>query len=178
MRARPAFLALALCTAGAVAGADALGASASQPPLERARSATAATHNSAAQYSVAIARICANALLFDRAHDMGTRADALDIARDIRASTARRLARVAALSVPPELVRLSSRWIASQHELAALFARLWVRIYDTIDAARTSAQRATLPTRLEQLVHTPDRLKLTAGQLGIELRVPDCTGGG
>ena len=68
--------------------------------------------------------------------------------------------------------------MASQRQLAATFARLWVRIYDTIDAARTAAQRATLPRRLEQLVHAPDRLKLSAGRLELALHVPDCTGGG
>ena len=111
-------------------------------------------------------------------HEMGTRADALAVARDIRASTARRLARVTALSVPPELQHTSSRWISSQRRLASLYARTWVRIYDTIDAARTPAQRATLAERLEKLVHAPDPLKLAAGRLELELHVPDCTGGG
>jgi hypothetical protein len=45
MRVRLALLAVALCTAGAVAGVAALVASASQPPLEQARSATAGAHN-------------------------------------------------------------------------------------------------------------------------------------
>lgn len=138
----------------------------------------AASGNSAAQYSLAVTRICAGALLFDHAHHMGTRADALDVARDIRASTARRLARVTALPAPPKLRSLSRSWIASQRQLAAMFARLWVRIYDTIDAAHTPAQRTTLPKRLEQLVHAPDSLKLAAGRLELELHVPDCTGGG
>ena len=132
----------------------------------------------AADYSLAVTRICAGALLFDHKHRMGTRADALAVARDIRASTARRLARVTALSVPPELQHTSSRWISSQRRLASLYARTWVRIYDTIDAARTPAQRATLAERLEELVHAPDPLKLVAGRLELELHVPDCTGGG
>ncbi len=38
----------------------------------------------------------------------------------------------------------------------ALCATTWVRIYDTIDAARTPAQQATLAERLEKLVHAPD----------------------
>ena len=70
-------------------------------------------------------------------HQMGTRPDALSIAEDIRASTARRLDRVTAVPVPPELQDLSSRWIDSQRRLAALYATTWVRIYDTIDAAHT-----------------------------------------
>jgi hypothetical protein len=138
----------------------------------------AASGNSAAEYSLAVTRICAGALLFDHAHQMGTRADALSVARDIRASTARRLAGVTALSVPPELQRISNRWISSQRRLASLFARTWVRIYDTIDAAHTPGQRATLAERLEQLVHAPDSLKLVAGRLEVGLHVPDCTGGG
>ncbi len=140
--------------------------------------ARAASGNSAAEYSLAVTRICAGALLFDHAHDMGTRADALSVARDIRASTARRLARVTALSAPPELQYTSSRWISSQRRLASLYARTWVQIYDTIDAARTPAQLATLAARLQELVHAPDPLKLAAGRLELELHVPDCTGGG
>lgn len=133
---------------------------------------------SAAEYAQAVTHICAGALLFDHAHDMGTRADALAVARDIRASTDRRLGRVTKVAVPPALRRLSSRWISSQRQLAAMFARLWVRIYDTVDAANTPAQRATLPQRLHRLVHLPDPLRRAAGRLELELHVPDCTGGG
>jgi hypothetical protein len=132
----------------------------------------------AAAYSVAVTQICAGSLLFDNAHKMGTRADALSIADDIRASTARRLDRVTAVSVPPELQHITGRWTDSQRRLAALYARTWVRIYDTIDAANTSGQRATLAERLEKLVHAPDALKLAARHLELELQVPDCTGGG
>jgi hypothetical protein len=140
--------------------------------------ALAAPATAATEYSAAVTQICAGSLLFDHEHQMGTRADALAIAQDIRASTARRLARVTALSVPPGLQRLSSRWISTQRRLAAMYAQLWVRIYDTVDAARTPAQEATLAQRLEQLVHAPDALKLAARQLEVELKVPDCTGGG
>lgn len=138
----------------------------------------AAAGSSRAQYSFAVAHICAGALLFDHEHHMGTRADALAVARDIRASTAHRLARVTALSTPRELQPISRRWISSQRGLAAMYARLWVRIYDAIDTARTPAQKAALPSRLEQLVHAPDRLKHLAARLEVALRVPDCTGGG
>lgn len=140
--------------------------------------ARAASGTPAAEYSLAVTRVCAGALLFDHAHDLGTRADALSVARDIRASTSRRLAGVAALSVPPELQYTSSRWISSQRRLASLYARTWVQIYDTIEAARTPAQRTTLAARLRELVHAPDPLKLAAGRLELELHVPDCTGGG
>lgn len=137
-----------------------------------------ASGNTASAYSLAVSRVCAGSLLFDHRHHLGTRADALSVARDIRASTARRLAHVTTLQVPAELRRLNRRWISSQRRLAAMFARLWVRIYDTIDAARTPAQRATLAERLERLVHAPDRLKLAARRLELALHVPDCTGGG
>jgi hypothetical protein len=140
--------------------------------------ARAVSGNSAADYSLAVTRICAGALLFDHAHHMGTRADARSVARDIRGSTARRLARVTALSVPSELEPLSSRWISSQRRLAAGYARAWVQIYDTIDAARTPAQRDGLAERLYELVHASDPLRLAAGRLELELHVPDCTGGG
>jgi hypothetical protein len=138
----------------------------------------AVSGNSAADYSLAVTRICAGALLFDHVHHMGTRADALSVARDIRASTARRLARVTALSVPPALQRNNSRWVSSQRRLASLYARTWVRIYDTIDAARTPAKQAAAAELLQQLVHAPDSLKLVAGRLELGLHVPDCTGGG
>jgi hypothetical protein len=140
--------------------------------------ARAASANSAAEYSLAVTHICAGALLFDGAHEMGTRADALVIAGDIRASTARRLAGVTALSAPPELQYTSSLWISSQRRLAAMYAQLWVRIYDTIDAASTPAQEAALAPRLKRLVHLPDSLRRAAGRFELALHVPDCTGGG
>jgi hypothetical protein len=134
--------------------------------------------NSATEYSLGVQRICAGALLFDHAHHMGTRADALSVARDIRASTARRLGRVAVLPVPRELRRLSTRWISSQRRLAAFYARTWVSVHDAIAAARTPAQQAALPERLQRLMHASDPLRLAAGRLELELHVPDCTGGG
>src|SRR5262245_1091789 len=132
---------------------------------------------SAAAYSVAVTRICAGAVLFDHAQRMGTRADALAVARDIRASTARRLARVTTLPVPLALRRISRLWISSQRLLAASCARTWVRIYDAIDSLRTPEQRAMLTQRLQQLVHSPDPFRLAAERLEVELNVPDCTGG-
>lgn len=130
----------------------------------------------AASYSRAVTRICARALLFDHAHDMGTRADALAVAADIRASTARRLARVVVVPVPRELQPISIRWVASQRRLAAIFARTWVQIYDAIDAADTPDEQAALPERLHELVHAPDSLRAAAGRLELKLHVPDCTG--
>jgi hypothetical protein len=132
----------------------------------------------AAEYAAGVTQICRGALLFQGAQPMGTRADALAIAQNITASTARRLALIAVLPVPPELKRLSSRWITSQRRLSALYAQLWVRIYDTINAAHTPAQTPTLADRLERLVHAPDALKRAASRLELALHVPDCTGGG
>ena len=152
---------------------SALAAAALVAPPGPAASAYATT-----DYTRGVWRVCGGALLFDHPHDVGTRANALSVARDIRVSTARRLARVTALSVPGELRRLNSRWISSQRRLASLYARLWVRIFDTIDAARSPAQKATLSEQLKELVHAPDPLKLAAGRLELELHVPDCTGGG
>src|SRR5262245_19048452 len=63
---------------------------------QRQRTSRAA-RSSAAEYSRAVTRVCTGALLFDHQHAMGTRADALAVARDIRASTHRRLARVTKL---------------------------------------------------------------------------------
>jgi len=131
-----------------------------------------------AEYSVAVARICAGSLLFDHAHSIGTRAGALAVARDIRASTARRLARVAVIPVPATLRPISLRWIALQRRLAASYARDWVRIYDAIAAANTPTQRARLAGRLERLLSEPGPLRVASGRLELRLHVPDCTGGG
>ena len=149
-----------------------------------ASSSVAATTTKAARaptfdpaYSLAVTRICAGALLFDHAHSMGTRAGALAVAHDIRASTRRRLLRVADVPAPPELRRTVDRWLSLQRRLAASYADNWVRIYETIDAARTPKEHAGLAARLEKLVHAPDALRRDARRLELSLNVPDCTGG-
>ena len=128
-------------------------------------------------YSLAVARICAGALLFEEAHAIGTRAGALAVARDIRASARRRFARVANVPTPPALQRPVARWLVLERRLAASYADHWVRMYDTIDAARTPKQHAELASRLEKLVHAPDGLRRAAGRLELRLNLPDCTGG-
>ncbi len=168
-----ALLTVAAALLGSSAGAD----SSHRPPTDGVSLGITGS-SPAVAYSAAITKICAGALLFDSPHGMGTRADALSIADDIRASTARRLDLATAVSVPPELQDISGRWIDSQRRLAALYASTWVRIYDTVDAAHTPTQQAALPGRLEKLVHAPDALKSTARHLELELRIPDCTGGG
>ena len=48
-------------------------------------------------WSREVTSICAHALLFEGSHEIGTRAGAVAVAADIRASTERRLTRIAAL---------------------------------------------------------------------------------
>jgi hypothetical protein len=129
-------------------------------------------------WSDGVTQICAHALLFEGRHEIGTRAGAIAVARDIRASTARRLDRIRALQVPPPQPRLTLRWLDLEQRLADLYATSYVRIYDAIAAAVTRKQRARLPRVLDRLVHAPDALRDSAAGLEGRLRVPDCTGGG
>jgi hypothetical protein len=129
-------------------------------------------------WSQAVTGICGHALLFEGRHEIGTRAGAVAVARDIRASTARRLRRIRALQVPPPNGRLSGRWLRLERRLAAVYADSYVRIYDAIAAANTPRQRAQLPPVLGSLLHVPDALRDTAANLEQRLDVPDCTGGG
>jgi hypothetical protein len=130
-----------------------------------------------ASYTRAVTHICSGALLFDQPHAQGTRADALAVASDIRASTAQRLARVAAVPAPGEWRALAARWIALERRLADSYADNWVRIFDVVAASTTPAERAREPARLERLVHAPDTLRLAAARIELVLRIPDCTGG-
>jgi hypothetical protein len=140
-------------------------------------SPAAASPSPVQHYSLAVARICAGALLFEHPHQIGTDAGALAAARDIRRSAHRRLARVAAIPVPGEVTHLATRWISLQRRLAESYATNWMRIHRAIDAARTPRQRAGLPRRLETFLHAPDRLRRASRRLESALDVPDCTGG-
>src|SRR5262245_10158541 len=141
-------------------------------------SASAAVRpTTATAYSWAVTRICAGALLFEHRHEVGTRADAVSVARDIRASTRRRLALVSAVTPPPQERRPAAHWIALEQRLANEYARDWVRIFDVIEAARTPRQRAREPRDLERLVHASDPLRRIVTVLELRLRIPDCTGG-
>lgn len=144
-------------------------ARAAHPPI--------ADPQSVARYSIAVTKICAGAVLFEHAHAIGTDAGARAAAQDIRRSARLRLARVSAVSVPPELRHLAARWIALQRRLAESYAANWMRIHDAIDAARTPLQHARLPRRLERFVHAPDPLRWISRRLERALDVPDCTGG-
>jgi hypothetical protein len=136
----------------------------------------AASGNSAAEYSLAVTSSCAGALLFDHAHHMGTRADALSVARDIRASTARRLAHVTALPVPEAEAGTVARWIVVERRLADMYARTYLRIYDAISAPGTPAQHDRAVRSVRGLLDAPQSLREDAGRLELQLRVPDCTG--
>lgn len=131
----------------------------------------------ATPWSQAVTGICQHALLFENHHEIGTRAGAVAVARDIRASTDRRLGRIAALPVGPTQPLVAARWQGVEHELALVYARTYLRIFEVIDAARTPAQRARELRLLAKLMHAPDRLGREAVQLQAALAVPDCTGG-
>jgi hypothetical protein len=143
--------------------------------------ALAATAPSAADpssWSDGVTQICAHALLFEGRHEIGTRAGALAVARDIRASTGRRLDRIRALEAPPPDPDLSLRWLDLEQRLADAYATSYVRIYDAIAAAKTPRQRARMPGVLLRLLHAPDGLQRKAAAIELVLHVPDCTGGG
>jgi hypothetical protein len=108
----------------------------------------------------------------------GTRGGAVAVARDIRASTARRLRRIRALQIAPPNRRLSGRWLRLERRLAAVYASSYVRIYDAIAAADPPRQRAELPVVLGRLLDVPDGLRDTTANLEQRLAVRDCTGGG
>jgi hypothetical protein len=100
------------------------------------------------------------------------------VARDIRASTGRRLDRIRALEAPPPEPDLSLRWLDLEQRLADAYASSYVRIYDVIAAAKTQRQRARMPRVLDRLLHAPDALQRKAAAVELRLHVPDCTGGG
>ena len=131
----------------------------------------------ASQWSAAVTHICTGALLFEHRHESGTRAGALAVARDIRASTKRRLRRIVALPIAPDRPRMAARWLRVEWLLALVYARAYVAIFDEINAARTPGQREREPRLLARLLHMPDRLVRIAVRLQTALHVPDCTGG-
>jgi hypothetical protein len=143
--------------------------------FDRPCASSAAT--SPAAYANAVTKICSGALLFEGQHAIGTRAGALAVAHDIRASTQRRLRRVDALSAPRGLEALVERWITLERRLAHVYAESWVGIYDVIASTHTPAQRNRAPQLLRRLLRAPDRLRLAAARIELTLHIPDCTGG-
>jgi hypothetical protein len=140
-----------------------------------APSAAVAAHPSL--WSRAVSGICADALLFEDEHELGTRAGAVAVARDIRASTGRRVQRIRRLQVPPPQRNLANRWLGLERRLADAYASNFVHIYDAIAAATTERQRAQLPGVLRTLLRAPDALRTATARLEQRLFVPDCTGG-
>src|SRR5262245_31589093 len=134
----------------ALIGLSLLGVALALPPVS--------TSGSGADWSDAVTQVCAHALLFEGRHQIGTRAGALAVARDIRASTARRLHRIEALPQTPANSRLAARWIANQRQLAAMLATDYVRVFDVIAAANTPSKEARMAARLIKLEHAPDGL--------------------
>ena len=128
-------------------------------------------------WSRGVTEICAHALLFEGSHEIGTRAGAVAVAQDIRASTERRLTRVAELPVPATQQGLAVRWMDVERRLAGVYATSYLRIFDVIAAAQTPAQQAQAPRLLGKALHAPDRLSGVAALLEARLHVPDCTGG-
>ena len=128
-------------------------------------------------WRVGVARVCAGALLFEGRHAIGNEQGAVAVARDIRASTARRLTRIEGLRAHPERPLLASQWSRVEHRLSELYASSYLGIWHAIDRAISPAERARLPRILGKLLHRPDVASARARLLEGQLRVPDCTGG-
>ena len=128
-------------------------------------------------WRVGVTRVCRDALLFEGSHSIGTEEGAVAVARDIRASTARRLARIGALRARPERPRLARQWLRIERRLSRLFASSYLDIWHAIAGANTPAERGRLPAILKQMLHRPDGMRVRARLLEEQLQVPDCTGG-
>jgi hypothetical protein len=128
-------------------------------------------------WRIGVASICSRALLFDGEHAIGTEQGAIAVARDIRASTARRLARVRRLRSTPTDPRLARHWVRVERRLAGVYASSYLGIWRAIASANTPPTRAALPKTLGRLLHRPDGLRTIAHGLEVRLQVPDCTGG-
>ena len=128
-------------------------------------------------WRVGVTRVCRGALLFEGRHSLGSEQGAVAVARDIRASTGRRLARIEALRAHPERPLLASRWLRIERHLSELYARSYLGIWQAIAHANSRAERARLPRIVGQMLHRPDVARAQARLLGGQLRVPDCTGG-
>jgi hypothetical protein len=130
-----------------------------------------------AGYSQAVTQICAGALLFEGRHRIGTRAGAIAVSRDIRATGERRLRRVDAVAKPTSTAELAARWIAVERELVQTYASTYLEIWNAIENARSPAEHRSLPALLRTLLGRPERLQGQAASLAQRLYVPDCTGG-
>jgi hypothetical protein len=156
------YLVVALLAGAAFQAGSALGAHNRQTP---------------AGYSLAVQEICSGALLFDGSHQIGTRAGAIDVANDIRATGGHRLDLVDAVPKPAATTRVATRWIAVERRLVALYATNYLLIWDAIESANSPQELAGLPALVRPLLYGPDKLQGLAGRLEQSLDVPDCTGG-
>ncbi len=128
-------------------------------------------------WRVGVTRVCTRALLFEGRHSIGTEQGAVAVARDIRASTARRLARIGALRARPERPRSARQWLGVERRLSEMYASSYLDIWHAIARANSPAERVRLPRILKRMLHRPDLTRARARQLEEELQVPDCTGG-
>jgi hypothetical protein len=129
-------------------------------------------------YAQRVTAICAGALLFEGSHQLGTRAGAIAVSNDIRATGLRRLRRVAGIPRPAVISRVAVRWLTLERRLVKTYAAAYLGIWNAIEQARTTRQKQALPALVTALIHAPDQLRGRAGRLELELHVPDCTGGG
>lgn len=132
---------------------------------------------SAVAYSLQVRAICSGARMFDGTHEIGTRAGAIAVARDIRMTGGRRLTRVAALPRPQSTRARVAAWLSLERRLVALYAATYVRIWNAIDSAHTVQQRRGLARALRALIDKPRPLEARAAALELELGFGDCTGG-
>lgn len=128
-------------------------------------------------YSSAVARICAGSLLFAGSHEIGTRAGAIAVSKDIRRTGLHRLRLVDRITKPRATAMLDARWIALERRLVGVYAATYLRIWYVIERYETPGRRASLPARLRALIDLPRPLERRARQLEERLHIPDCTGG-
>jgi hypothetical protein len=140
-------------------------------------SLTGSAAGTPAEYARTVTHICRGALLFEGRHEIGTRAGAVAVSLDIRATGSRRLDRVDAVPKPAETAKLAVHWIAIERSLVATYATAYLQVWGAIERATTPREHARLPGVLQALIHRPDRLQARAGALEQVLGVPDCTGG-
>jgi len=128
-------------------------------------------------YSSAVGRLCAGSLLFAGSHEIGTRAGAIAVSKDIRRTGLRRLRLVDRIAKPRTTATLDARWIGLERRLVGLYAATYLRIWYVIERYETPGRRASLPARLRALIDLPRPLERRARRLEERLHVPDCTGG-
>ena len=109
-------------------------------------------------------------------HAIGTREGTLEAAADISDSTRRRLPHVAELPTPPAETQAIARWLALEQRLADTLASNFVQLYDLIATLSTPEQNAGASSRVRAILQASYPLRLAAGRLELQLRLPDCTG--